>query len=50
MKLGVGVAREMQIDLQQPLVVASIVQDGGELSVRRLDIHSEKLPPARRGA
>ncbi|MDQ3674348.1 MAG: M1 family metallopeptidase [Gemmatimonadota bacterium] len=28
-------AREMQIDLQQPLVVDSIVQDGGELSVRR---------------
>jgi len=28
-------AREMQIDLQQPLVVDSIVQDGAELSVRR---------------
>jgi len=30
-----GAAREMQIDLQQPLVVDSIVQDGAELSVRR---------------
>src|SRR3979490_1754389 len=28
-------AREMQIDLQQPLVVDSIVQDGTELSARR---------------
>ena len=28
-------AREMQIDLQMPLVVDSIVQDGTELSVRR---------------
>jgi aminopeptidase N len=28
-------AREMQIDLQQPLVVDSIVQDGEELSARR---------------
>ncbi len=31
----VGAAREMQIDLQQPLVVDSIVQDGTDLSVRR---------------
>jgi hypothetical protein len=31
----VGRAREMQIDLQQPLLVDSIVQDGTELSVRR---------------
>ena len=31
----VGRAREMQIDLQQPLVVDSIVQDGTELSSRR---------------
>jgi aminopeptidase N len=30
-----GPAREMQIDLQQPLRVDSIVQDGTELSVRR---------------
>jgi aminopeptidase N len=30
-----GPAREMQIDLQQPLRVDSIVQDGIELSVRR---------------
>src|SRR5687768_3637357 len=30
-----GPAREMQIDLQQPLAVDSIVQDGLELSVRR---------------
>ena len=28
-------AREMQIDLQMPLVVDSIVQDGAELSTRR---------------
>lgn len=31
----VGAAREMQIDLQQPLVVDSVVQDGTDLSVRR---------------
>ena len=31
----VGRAREMHIDLQQPLVVDSIVQDGTELSSRR---------------
>jgi aminopeptidase N len=30
-----GPAREMQIDLQQPLVVDSVVQDAVELSVRR---------------
>jgi aminopeptidase N len=30
-----GPAREMQIDLQQPLAVDSVVQDGIELSVRR---------------
>ncbi len=28
-------AREMQIDLQQPLVIDSVVQDGTELSIRR---------------
>ncbi len=31
----VGSRREMQIDLQQPLLVDSIVQDGTDLSVRR---------------
>ena len=28
-------SREMQIDLQQPLVIDSVIQDGDELSVRR---------------
>src|SRR5450759_233458 len=30
-------AREMQIDLQMPLVIDSVVQDGTELSARRDD-------------
>ena len=44
-------AREMQIDLQQPLLVDSVVQDGTELSVRREGnaLFVRLLSPQRRG-